>query len=304
MKNTTKMMRGIMLVGLILVFTTGMAFAGGAGEAAADDLGVVRIGYVEWDREPAHTFLIGEVMERIGFQVEVLSLANPAMWEAIAVGDIDAHVSAWLPATHAAFWEEHSEVLEDLGPHFTGAGLGLVVPTYLEDINSIEDLAANADMFDNTITGIDPGAGMMSQTEGAIDDDVAGLGVFTLTEGSDASMMGALADAISREEPIVVTGWDPHIKFARFDLKILEDANNIFGDEETINTIVRQGLAEENEMAYRFFAETDWFAVHEPIDEIMVLSADGTRPEAAAAQVVDEYFDMINAALPSGMQMQ
>lgn len=164
MNYMTKMMRSIMLVGLVLVFVTGMAFAGGAGEAAADDLGTVRVGYVEWDREPAHTFLLAEMLERIGFQVDVLSLANPAMWEAIATGDIDAHVSAWLPATHAAFWEEHGDILVDLGPHFTGAGLGLVVPTYLTDINSIGDLVANADMFDNTITGIDPGAGMMSQT--------------------------------------------------------------------------------------------------------------------------------------------
>lgn len=302
----SKMMRSIMLVGLVLVFVTGMSFAAGEGEegAGAEDLGNVRIGYVEWDREPAHTFMIGEVMERIGFDVTVLSLANPAMWEAIATGDIDAHVSAWLPATHAAFWEEHSDVLVDLGPHFEGAGLGLVVPTYLEDINSIEDLVANAEMFDNTITGIDPGAGMMSQTDDAIANDTTGLGVFELTEGSDASMMGALSDAISREEPIVVTGWDPHIKFARFDLKILEDPDGIFGEEETINTIVREGLEEENPAAYRFFAETDWFAVHEPINEIMVLSADGMRSEEAAEQVVDEYFDMINAALPSDMQMQ
>lgn len=117
-------------------------------------------------------------------------------------------------------------------------------------------------------------------------------------------MMGALSDAISREEPIVVTGWDPHIKFARFDLKILEDPDGIFGDEETINTIVRQGLEEENPMAFRFFSETDWFAVHEPINEIMVRAADGLRMEVAAEQVVDEYFDMINAALPSDMQMQ
>ena len=36
-------------------------------------------------------------------------------------------------------------------------------------------------------------------------------------------MTQALSDAIANEEPIIVTGWNPHWKFAAFDLKYLED---------------------------------------------------------------------------------
>lgn len=272
--------------------------------AAVQDRGEISVAYVEWDREPAHTHLAAEILSRAGYDVRVNSVSNAAMWSAVANGEVDFHLSAWLPATHRNEWGEYGDRVEDMGAHFEGAKLGLVVPTYLEDINSIADLADNAEMFDSTIVGIDPGAGMMQATEGAIENDTYGLSSFELLEGSDATMMGALQDAIRNEEPIVVTGWDPHIKFARFDLKILEDPEEVFGAAETINTIVRGDLEEDQPDLYEFLNTMDWMEINDHINEVMVLASDGMRHEVAAAQVVDENFDDINNALTGNIQMQ
>lgn len=300
MKNVLKKLSIVLVLTLAV---SGMVFAGGAAEGAPSR-GSTSIAYVEWDREPAHSHFAAEILRRVGYDVEISSVSNAVMWAGVATGEVDFHVSAWLPATHTNEWNEYGDRVEDLGAHFEGAALGLVVPTYLEDINSIQDLADNAEMFDNTIVGIDPGAGMMQATENAIANDTYGLSGFELLEGSDATMMAALQDAIRNEQPIVVTGWDPHIKFARFDLKILDDPQEVFGAAETINTIVRGDLAQDDPTLYEFLNTMNWMELNDLINEIMVLVDEGGRHETAAAQVVDANFDRINSVLTAGLSMQ
>ena len=58
-------------------------------------------------------------------------------------------------------------------------------------------------------------------------------------------MTAALKRAYDAEEPIIITGWTPHWKFAKFDLKYLEDPKGSYGGEEEIHTIARLGLAED-----------------------------------------------------------
>ncbi len=289
---------------VLAVAVSGMVFAGGAAEEGAESRGRASIAYVEWAREAAHSEFAAEVLNRAGYDVTVNSVSNAAMWAAVASGDVDFHLAAWLPITHANEWGEYGNRVEDLGEHYVGASLGLVVPSYLDDINSIQDLVDNADMFDNEIVGIDPGAGMMQATENAIADDVYGMGVFELLEGSDATMMAALQDAIRNERPIVVTGWAPHIKFARFDLKLLDDPEEVFGAAETINTIVRGDLEQDKPTLYEFLNTMDWMEVDDLIGEVMVLIDEGVRSEEAARQVVDANLDRINSVLTAGLSMQ
>lgn len=62
------------------------------------------------------------------------------MWASLESGDQDASVAAWLPITHADFFDESA--VDDLGANLEGEPrIGLVVPEYM-DITSIEDLKA------------------------------------------------------------------------------------------------------------------------------------------------------------------
>lgn len=70
------------------------------------------------------------------------------------------------------------------------------------------------------IVGIEPGAGIMSATEKAVEE--YGLD-YQLQDSSSAAMAASLQKAINNKEWIVVTGWTPHWKFAKWDLKYLDD---------------------------------------------------------------------------------
>jgi glycine betaine/proline transport system substrate-binding protein len=99
----------------------------------------ITLALVAWDSEIASTNMIAKVLEGIGYTVEISPMEGNFMWAAIANGEADAMVAAWLPATHGTYYEDYKEDVVDLGANLEGAKIGLVVPAYVE-IDSIEDL--------------------------------------------------------------------------------------------------------------------------------------------------------------------
>ncbi|GGB51595.1 hypothetical protein GCM10011409_31450 [Lentibacillus populi] len=246
----------------------------------------IELSYVEWDTEVASTNVIAKVLEDQGFDVKVTPLDNAVMWESVASGETDGMVAAWLPGTHGDLYEQYKGDLEDLGTNLEGAAIGLVVPEYM-DVNSIEDLDSQAD---KTITGIEPGAGVVKAAEQAV-EDYDNLDGWTVKTSSSGAMATALGQAIENEEPIVVTGWSPHWKFQKYDLKYLEDPKGSFGEAEEIKTMVRKGFKEDMPKAYKILDQFHW----EPadIESVMLDINNGTDPEEAAAAWVEDNQDKV-----------
>ena len=230
----------VMAVALLVAAMAVPAFAG---------KGKVRIAYVEWDCAAASTNLVKAVLqEKLGYEVEILPVAAAAMWQAVATGDVDGMVTAWLPVTHADYLNKFKAKVENLGPIVGGAKLGWAVPTYVT-ADSIADLNKYSDKFDGKIIGIDPGSGLMRLSEKAIKD--YGLKL-ELMEGSGATMTASLANAIKHNEWVVVTAWSPHWMFGKWNLKYLKDPKGSLGEEEHIDTIVRKGLDKDMPDVYAF----------------------------------------------------
>jgi glycine betaine/proline transport system substrate-binding protein len=147
------------------------------------------------------------------------------------------------------------------------------------------------EQLDYKIVGIDPGAGLMKLTIDKVLPDY-GLDDWEVVEGSGAAMTAALAKAYKKEEPIIITGWSPHWKFAKFDLKYLEDPKGIYGGAEDTHTIARLGLKEEQPEAYKLLDQFQW----EPADleKVMMLIQDGMEPEEAAEKWVSENKELVN----------
>ncbi|MFN2338361.1 MAG: glycine betaine ABC transporter substrate-binding protein [Gammaproteobacteria bacterium] len=275
MKNIlTSTSTGLAALGLALV----LLFSACGARDKSNEIDLV---YVEWASEVASTNVIRVVLEKAGFDVNMTSVSAAAMWQSVATGDQDAFVAAWLPTTHGHYLERVADQVEDLGPNLEGTRIGLVVPAYVE-IDSIEELNRHADRFQGRIIGIDPGAGIMSTTEQAIEE--YGLNL-DLLEGSDATMTGALRDAIRNQEWVVVTGWTPHWKEGRWELKYLEDPKGIYGGEEYIHTIVRAGLRDDMPKAHAILDRFHWTPTQ--MAELMVMNEEGGKPYDNARRWLD-----------------
>ncbi|WFN34101.1 glycine betaine ABC transporter substrate-binding protein [Methanogenium sp. S4BF] len=284
--------KGIILVLLVLfsvIFVAGCTNEAGssAPETGAEAAKEVSIGYVLWDSEIASTNVLKTVYEQAGYDVELKAVDAGPLYQALADGQVDMSISSWMPATHASYWDTYGDSIDMVGQNLQGAKIGLVVPTYVT-IDSIDEMNSVADKFDNTITGIEPGAGIMAATEKAIEEyDLD----YTLLASSSAAMAAQLTDAYADEKWIVVTGWTPHWKFVRFDLKYLEDPKGIYGGEEYIASLARMGLKEENPDAYAILERFSW----EPSDmeSVMLAVEGGKTPEAAAQAWVDANQDTV-----------
>ena len=158
-----------------------------------------------------------------------------------------------------------------------------------EETGSSSD--STGEQLEYEIVGIDPGAGLMKLT---VDKALPeyGLDNWEVVEGSGAAMTAALKKAYDKEEPIIITGWSPHWKFSKFDLKYLEDPKGIYGGDEDINTIVRLGLKEDHPDAYLLLDQFNWEPEH--METVMGSIQDGTDPADAATQWVSENKDLVS----------
>jgi glycine betaine/proline transport system substrate-binding protein len=253
----------------------------------------ITLAYVAWDSEIASTHVVKLVLEdRLGYQVEMMQVDAGPMWAGVSDGSADAMVAAWLPTTHQSYYEKFEGQFVDLGPNLEGTKIGLVIPAYW-DVQSIEDLKKPeyADAVGRQIIGIEPGAGVMMTTEAAM--DAYGLTDWTLVESSSAAMASELLKAYQEERPIIVTGWTPHWKFAKMELKYLEDPLGVYGGDEQIHTIVRKGLEQDHPDAYQFLDRFFW--TPDDMAQVMVDIQEGMDAEEAARKWIEANGDKVDA---------
>lgn len=264
--------------------------ASSATSAAASGLGKkdIKLAYVEWSSCVAATNVARAALEQKGYDVQTVSVSAAAMYAAVADGDADATVCAWLPSTQANYYARTRDKLDNLGPNLVGTRLGLVVPDYVT-IDSIPQLADHAEQFQGRIVGIDPGAGEMGLTQQVVEQYKLPL---KLIDGSGATMTAALKSAIDNHQWIVVTGWTPHWMWARFKLKYLADPKGIYGTAEDIDTLARRGLKQDAPDAYAVLDGFHW--TPEQMQQVMDADREpDARPDEVAKQWVRQHADVV-----------
>jgi len=283
------MLRKVWVSALAIAALAG--FAAGSAEAAGK--GKVKIAYVEWSDSVVATNIAKAVLEQAGYDVTLTPLAAAAMWQAVATGEADAMMAGWLPVTHKAYYDKLKDQVELTTPNVTGAKLGWATPDYT-DLKSIEDLKTKSAEVDNKVIGIDPGAGLMRASEKTIKD--YGLSNVKLVEGSDATMVATLKDAINKKQPIVVTAWTPHWMFARWKLRYLDDPKGSLGAEETVYTVSRKDLAKDMPEVHKILKNMK-FSLEEE-QKVMVWNEEpGAKPAETAARWVKENPEIVKSWL-------
>jgi glycine betaine/proline transport system substrate-binding protein len=250
----------------------------------------IRLGYMAWTDCEAFTNIAAEVLRNEGYTVELVPADAGVVYQSLADGQIDAMLCSWQPGTHEDYVNRFQDQIQEATVNLEGARLGWAVPTYVEDVNSIADLEGKAAEFNGEIVGIDPGAGLMRLSAQALDE--YGLNnEYNLVESSDAAMTAALDQAIREERPIVVTTWAPHIMWAKYDIKWLEDPQNVLGDAEHISTMVREGFEEDSPRAYEVLSQMQ--IEPDTLAAVMLEVQEGQAPEAAAEEFVASHSDLV-----------
>ncbi|WP_306231324.1 glycine betaine ABC transporter substrate-binding protein [Agrococcus beijingensis] len=270
------------------------------GAAATSDQTELTIGVFNgWPEGEAVSYLWEAILEEQGYDVELEYADAGPVFAGVAGGDYDVTLDGWLPMTHADYLEEFEGDLVDLGSWNDDAVLTLAVN---EDapITSIDELAANADAFDNRIIGIEPGAGLTKATQEQV-IPTYGLEGMEFTTSSTPAMLAELSGALESGENIVVTLWRPHWAYDEFAIRDLEDPEGTLGAAEGIHSIARTGFEED------FPQLTEWLQAFEMDSELLfslenaMFNSDASQsdyPEIVATWITEnqEYVDGLTAA--------
>lgn len=233
--------RRMVLTGAAALATAPLASAVGA--QALDRPDVV-IGWTPWSDAEVVTKLAARVLrESMGQDVELTLADIEAQFRTLAKGDIDVMLMSWEPGLHASYLRQYGGSLTDLGPLYDGT-IGLAVPDWVDPslISSIEDLAKPEvqEALGGRIVGIDAGAGLMATTREAI--AAYGLDAYTLEEGTGPKMVREIALAQRKKAPVVVTAWRPHMKFALYGMRYIEDPKGFYADASVIHARANAGF--------------------------------------------------------------
>ncbi|TBL05101.1 MULTISPECIES: glycine betaine ABC transporter substrate-binding protein [Bacillus cereus group] len=252
--------------------------------------GKIKIGVTSWKENIATANMWKVLLEQKGYKVELLYLEKAAVWTGVARGDVDANLEVWLPITDKLLYEKYKDDVVIKSAWYKGTGLGLVVPSYMTDINSIEDLNANKDKFNNKIIGIEPGSSLMGLTDKAIHKYGIEL---NLVQSSEAAMMSELKKAYNQKKPIAVTLWNPHWAFSEFDLKYLKDPKKVYGEKDDIYYSVRKGFEKDYPELIKYF--DNWNMTDEQLGTLMTMINESNDPEQAAEKWIRKNKKLVDA---------
>jgi glycine betaine/proline transport system substrate-binding protein len=133
----------------------------------------------------------------------------------------------------------------------------------------------------------------MQATEKAIKD--YGL-KYQLVPGSGPAMTAALKDAVERKEWVAVTGWQPHWKFARWELKFLDDPKGIYGKVENIHTVARKDIEKDLPEVTQFLRN---FKLNDQqLGSLMALTANSDNPSESARKWVKDNEGLVASWIP------
>ncbi|KHF37945.1 glycine betaine ABC transporter substrate-binding protein [Halalkalibacter okhensis] len=267
--------------------TTSSEQAGAETEVSSQEL---TIGQINWAENIAVTNMWKAILEDKGYNVKLTVLDMGVMMKSLETGNLDANLEVWLPVQDANYLEEYQDTVNfSESTWFDNAKVGLVVPTYLTDVNSVEDLNIHKELFNKAIVGFDPGAGTMEVTEQLIEDYNL---EFELLPSSEPAMLSSIEKAIENEEPIVAPLWSPHSAFSQFELKFLEDPQNTFGGVEKIHHATRHGFKEDYPEVSEWF--NNWKMDDQQIGELINYVESAEDPLSGAKKWIEENQELVD----------
>ncbi|WP_460273596.1 choline ABC transporter substrate-binding protein [Celeribacter sp. ULVN23_4] len=254
---------------------------------------------VGWTDITTTTSIAKQILEPLGYDVDISVLSVPVTFASLSGGDTDVFLGNWMPAQAGAvkpYIEDGS--IESVHENLQGTAYTLAVPayTYEKGLKDYADIAKFADELDETIYGIEPGNEGNDYLIGLTESNTFGLGDFDIKESSEQGMLSQVRRAYDKGEDVVFLGWAPHPMNVNFDLKYLTGGEEFFGGEGVVNTLTRKGFVSECPNVGKLLTNLDFTVAME--SEIMgTILNDGEDADDAVSAYVKANPDVLTSWL-------
>ncbi len=295
----------------------------GGGDGGSADLGnvdTIKLAVNPWNGSAVNVAVAQQLLEDLGYTVEIVNIDENAQWAAIGSGDLHASLEVW-PSGHA---ENVATFIDGGGGVVNGGLLGPIgkigwwVPSYVVDQNpelatwegfqdpALAGLFATAETGSNgQFLGGDPS---FVQYDAQIIDNL-GLPMEVVYAGSEEALLAALDSAVSREEPIVFYFWTPHSVHNAYDLTevaLPEYSDDCYTDPAAVDCdypaddlfkILWEDLETEAPAAYTLLSNFN-YTTADQIEMLAAVESEGKSIEEAAAEWIAANEEVWSAWLP------
>lgn len=219
------------------------------GDAVASDVrdaaqaeGDIVIVKNNWTAHEVSTEVAAQVLDALGFSVEVQTLDSLATWAAMAKAENMVNMSVWPPVQKPQMdeWVTQKAEAAIVGDAGYGGTEGWYVPTYviegdpergiepicpnLPDYKALNDCVeafttSSTAPYGRYLSG-DPAWGEYYGDQARIDN--LGLEYKMEFAGSEAALAAEIKRAYDRGEPILALMWEPHFTTSKYDLTQIE----------------------------------------------------------------------------------
>lgn len=235
---------------LVLAVAMASLLAGGAARAAdPESCRLVRMSDPGWTDITSTNAMLGVVLQGLGYDQKVDTLAVPVTFESLKNRQIDVFLGNWMPA-QKRFIEPLTESgsIEVVTTNLKDIRFTLAVPDYVakEGVKSFADLSRHADKFEKKIYGIEPGAPANQNIQKMIDAKDFGLTGWSVVESSEQAMLSQVDRAKRAGKWIVFLAWEPHPMNMKYAPTYLAGGDAYFGPNfgaASVQTVTRKGFS-------------------------------------------------------------
>ncbi|WP_269930675.1 choline ABC transporter substrate-binding protein [Aminobacter sp. HY435] len=230
-------------LGVSAFLSSGVAFA-----ADAESCKVVRLSDVGWTDIQATTGVASVLLTALGYEPQVIQLSVPVTYASLKNKDLDVFLGNWMPSMTNDIKDYTADgSVETIGENLSGAGYGIVVPTYVAEagVKTLTDLGKFKDKFGGKIYGIEAGNDGNRIILDMIKNPADNLEGFELVESSEAGMLTQAEQSMKGKEWIAFLGWTPHPVMGAMDITYLDGMGDSGFGAATVSTNVRKGYLQE-----------------------------------------------------------
>jgi len=287
----------------------------------------IKLAINEWTGQVITTHIAGEILERMGYNVEYTTAGYLPQFEAIQDGTVTASLEIWSNNIGDAYANaEATGKIEDIGNLGLRAGEGWIYPAYMEEacptLPSWEGLVECADLFATPETFPDGRLLDYPLDWGSRNVDVINamqLPFVSVPGGSEGALVAEFKAAYERKEPILVMFWTPHWLFAEVDAHWVDmpaydpacdsdpswgpnpnATGDCFYEQPTTFKVAWSGMKDQWPAAYRFLKDYT-LSEDDQIPLIAKIDQQGMDLDTVIKEWVDEneakWRPMVDAAL-------